>query len=202
MSEDLKAIKQALIGQVQSQMGNLECVNAKELGEVVDMIKDLAETAYYCAVTESMEKLDDKEEMPMRNNYYYTEYPYYPPYEGEYGRERDWRRGKMYYGDGSSSSSTGGMNSGSTSGNSRYYTEYDYPIPIHDRREGRSPMRRKMYMESKEMHQDPMKSKQELESYMQELTSDLMEMIDKASPEEKMMLQNKINTLSNKIANV
>ena len=31
----------------------------------------------------------------------------------------------------------------------------EYPIEMRDYREGRSPIARKMYMESKEMHQDP-----------------------------------------------
>ena len=42
----------------------------------------------------------------------------------------------------------------------------------------------------------------ELESYIQELTSDLMEMIEKASPEEKLMLQKKVENLSTKLQNV
>lgn len=39
----------------------------------------------------------------------------------------------------------------------------------------------------------------ELESYVQELTSDIMEMIAQATPEEKQMLQQKIMILANKI---
>ena len=40
----------------------------------------------------------------------------------------------------------------------------------------------------------------ELEDYAQELTSDLLEMIQDATPEEKQLLKQKIATLSNKIA--
>ena len=39
----------------------------------------------------------------------------------------------------------------------------------------------------------------ELEKYMHELTDDLKEMIEGASPEEKQMLQEKISTLAHKI---
>lgn len=36
------------------QMNDLERVNAKELGEVIDMIKDLEEAMYYHTIVESM----------------------------------------------------------------------------------------------------------------------------------------------------
>ena len=39
----------------------------------------------------------------------------------------------------------------------------------------------------------------ELETYMQELTQDMMEIIEKASPEEKSIIQKKVNTLATKI---
>ena len=39
----------------------------------------------------------------------------------------------------------------------------------------------------------------ELEDYAQELTSDLLEMIQDATPEEKQLLQRKIDTLATKI---
>jgi hypothetical protein len=39
----------------------------------------------------------------------------------------------------------------------------------------------------------------ELEAYMQELTTDITDMIQDASPEEKLMLQQKISTLATKI---
>lgn len=68
---------------------------------------------------------------------------------------------------------------------SSYYTERDYPVYLRDEREGRSPMKRKMYMESKTTGQDSSKTMRELESYMQDLTSDMMDLLEKASPEEK-----------------
>ena len=41
--ERLKQMKETLMSSVQSQLGNLDNVDAKELGEAVDMIKDLTE---------------------------------------------------------------------------------------------------------------------------------------------------------------
>jgi hypothetical protein len=60
--EQLKKIEQCLISQVQSQMGDLKKVNAKELGEVMDMIKDLEEAMYYCSIIEAMDKSKEEKE--------------------------------------------------------------------------------------------------------------------------------------------
>ena len=209
MVEQLKTIKDQLIAQVQAQMSDLKCVDAKELGEVVDMIKDLAEAVYYCEIYDQMKNSEERREEEKVNNYYYTEYSH--PYS--YYRDMDRDYGKMYY---SSNSGTGtssshmGANSGSTSSSSNsmgeagrsYYTERDYPVYLRDEREGRSPMKRRMYMESKSTGQDRAKSLKDLESYMQDLTSDMMELLDKASPEEKTIVQKKMNTLAAKIQNV
>jgi len=103
-----------------------------------------------------MKSSEERREEEKVNNYYYTEYSH--PYS--YYRDMDRDYGKMYY---SSSSGTGtssshmGANSGSTSSSSNsmgeagrsYYTERDYPVYLRDEREGRSPMKRRMYMESK-----------------------------------------------------
>ena len=52
----LKHMKHKLIEVAEKEIDeNLECVDTKELGEVIDMIKDLAEAIYYCTVTEAME---------------------------------------------------------------------------------------------------------------------------------------------------
>lgn len=65
-------------------------------------------------------------------------------------------------------------------------------------------MSRRSYMESKELHSDnTQESKQakmkELEKYMSELSSDMTDMINGASNEEKTMLKQKLQNLSNKI---
>jgi len=196
--ERLKMMKEKLMSCVESQLNDLSNVNAKELGEAVDMIKDLEETIYYCIVVKAME---DKEKEPSR------EMMYYPV---------------MYY-NGNSSSNGGNSNS---SGNGRAYSEgryyypmynYDssyygdaysrgmrdyanvYPREIRDYREGRSGSSRRSYMESKEKHEGKEKQMMELEKYMKELTGDVMEMINDATPEEKQMLSQKLNTLAEKL---
>ena len=53
-------IKDTLIAQIQTQMSNLQQVDAKELGEVIDMVKDIEEAIYYCTITEAMNGDDTK----------------------------------------------------------------------------------------------------------------------------------------------
>ena len=67
---------------------------------------------------------------------------------------------------------------------------------------GRSGESRKMYMESKDLHHEKSVKMQELETYMKDLTKDLVEMIEDSSPEEKQLLQQKLTILTNKIAQV
>ena len=76
--ERLKNIKNSLISCVESQMGDLRNADAQELGEVIDMVKDMEEAIYYCTITKAME--ENKEEEKYRK--YYGEYlpreVYYP----------------------------------------------------------------------------------------------------------------------------
>ena len=58
--EKLKNMKETLMNNIQMQMGHLETVDTKELGEAIDMVKDLAEAIYYCTITEAMTEKEDK----------------------------------------------------------------------------------------------------------------------------------------------
>ena len=152
MIEELKRMKNCLITQAQSQMNNLSMVNTREMGEVIDMIKDLEESIYYCTIVEAM--AGD------------SNYNYY--------RDIDQKQGRMYY-----------------SGND-----------LRDIKEGRSPMIRRTYMESKEMHKDKNSQMQELEKYTRELSADVIDMIRGSSMEEKQILQRKLNEIASQIMNV
>lgn len=211
--ERLKNMKENLVSAVQSQIsGNLASVDAKELGEAVDMIKDLAEAMYYCSVVEAMEESNKKESKREEHHHHYTErmIPY------EYQRDMDRRNGRMYYPmmfdermyypNSNRNSSNGGQSSGGNNargGGSRGYSENDwesYPMKIQDYREGKSPMSRKMYMEAKELHKGKEVQMKELEKYMKELSQDMTEMIQDSSPEEKQILKQKITELAGKIS--
>ena len=166
MIERMKYTKEALMNCVQGQLGDLSSVDTKELGEAIDMIKDLSEAIYYCTITESMEESKKEKEEEMR---------YYP---ASYYRDMDRSYGSMYYSDGNVRNYSDGNRQ--SPGESR-----NYPIEIRDYREGRSPMTRRNYMERK-MHGGGKEAQMlELDKYMQELGSDIAEMMSGASPEEK-----------------
>lgn len=202
--EKLKNIKDNLAALIQSEIvGNATNINTKELGEAVDMLKDLSEAIYYCSVTKAMEEYEkDKEKHKMMPEH---EPMYYPNY-----RDMDMTKGRRYYDemyprrypiyyDGGNSTSNGSNDSSSGKNNGGSRSFYEMPFDMRDVREGRSPMIRKNYMESKEMHHDKDTQIKELEKYAQELTQDITEMIQDASPEEKQILQQKIATLATKI---
>lgn len=224
--EQLKAMKECLMGAVQGQVyGNLDKVDTKELGEAIDMIKDLSEAIYYCTITEAMEEGEEEEKKSGKGKhgmmYYPRTMPIYPVemYDPRY-RER-YNQGYSNGGN-SGSNSSGGNNA--RGGGTRGYREGLMPMdhyPMYDNdmmyamyergdnrnyndammrdpKEGKSGERRKMYMEGKGM-KDKNHQMKELENYMQELTQDLTEMIQDASPEEKQLLQQKISTLATKI---
>lgn len=169
----LENMKDTLVSCVQSQMSDLQRADTKELGEVIDMIKDLSETIYYCTITEAMKEKE-------------------PSYES-----------RMYYGDNGYgvSRDISGMSRPRSAPSTSYYTEYPYSYPyIMDNKEGRSALRRKMYMESKEMNQDRSVQLKELENYAQDLSDDVTEMLQDATPDERQFLEKKMAAIANKIA--
>lgn len=157
-----------------------------------------------------------------RRNYeepmYYSMTPeMYHMYPSEYYRDMDREdMGRMYYSGGPSSSNSSSMGGQSSSGmngasGNRGYTDSrqsdggNYSSRMQrDGREGRSGDARRGYMETKEMHkgnsaEDKQHKMKELENYMKELSTDVTEMIEGASSEEKNMLKNKLQVLMQKI---
>ena len=192
----LKQMKEKLINAIETQInGNLEYANTEELGEAVDMVKDLSEAIYYCTITEAMEEksqYDQGSHYPtthyygdtgMMKKYPNDSYPGYRDYPIMYegGNGRSMNGGSRYYNDTST----------------RYMMYHDgYPmLPAGD---DRSSMSRRRYMDAK-MHNDKAAQMKELEQYTQELASDLTDMVKDATPEEKQLLQQKIAMLAQKI---
>ena len=192
----------------------IENVDTCEMDKVVDMMKDLSEAMYYRTLTKAMQESDTEEIMEMFDRYgdggkrYYDMWRYKsgrfapkgrgtrrgydePPYyhmtpdmyrehDQEYWRDMDRKDGKMYY------------------------TEPITMDKTHDVREGKSGMSRRSYMETKEMHksntpEDKQQKMKELEKYMGELSTDITEMISDASPEERNLLKQKLQVLTQKI---
>lgn len=192
--ERLKHIKDSLMACVEGQMYHLESVNTKELGEAIDMIKDLEEAIYYCTITKAMNEPEDKMKHQEYNGdqlYYGGRYPHIPPmyYDGNGNGNNGNTNGRQNYQDGN-----GGMNR-------QYYQDgnNNYGNPKDNEKEGRSGRSRRQYMESKKKHHDSATQMRELETYMSELSEDILEMIEEASPEERQYLSKKIATLATKV---
>lgn len=166
--EKLKHIQETLASAAESQIYNLECVDAKELGEVIDIIKDIEETFYYCSVIKAMEKGD---------SYGYNDHQNEVMYYNE--------KNKMSHDEMTHKTS---------------HSEKEYPEAFQEERNGRSYHSRRMYLDAKEKKQDKTTQMRELEKYAQELTQDIVEMVQDSTPEEKQYLSKKIAALSNKIA--
>ena len=197
----------------------VENVDTKEMGDVVDIIKDLAEAEYYAKISKAMDESEYGEdydfggayEEDMRRGYrgqprdsrgrYMSrrgrrmgyEEPYYhmtPEMYKDHDAEY-WRdMDKM---DGKMYYTDGGMTSGMSGRSSGNMTGG------RDGREGRSGQSRRGYMEAKEQGKDKGEKMKELENYMKELSSDVTEMISDASPEEKSMLKQKMQVLMQKL---
>lgn len=204
MKKRIEHMLESLTSCVEDQLTHLESVDTKELGEAIDMIKDLEEAMYYCVITKAMEEKDEHKS-------------YYPIYM----RDMDRNYGRIYYeeqpdqrmyGDSGGSNSeyhesersNGNQYGGSISqhndsqGGNDPTSKYENMM-MRDEREGRSPKSRKTYMESKAQHSDKAMQMKELENYMQELTSDMLEMVEGSTQEEKQYLSKRIAALANKI---
>ena len=221
--ERLKYLKDTLTSLVECQMCNIGQVNTEELGEAIDMIKDLEEAIYYCVITEAMEgkggggfefevehKQKNAHHQEGNGQMYNRDYGmmYNQDYGRMYNRGNDTMYNRMYDNDwermynrgessgGNSRGSSGGNRNGNGGSSSSYYSE---PM-MRDAREGRSPESRRMYLEAKEQGRDKAYQLRELEKYMQELSQDVIDVIQEATPEEKQYLEKKISTLASKIS--
>lgn len=191
MHKRLTAMRENLASCIEYQLQHLEDVDCEELGEAIDMLKDLEETLYFHAITEAMKgegAYGDWPETKKNGHHQYDDSQMY------YG---GWNAPMMYYDGGKGSH--GHSNSGNGNSNSNSSSYYHEPMNYErDEREGRSPQNRRMYMEAK-YTKDKATQLRELEKYMQELTGDMVEMIQDASPEEKQYLEKKISALASKI---
>lgn len=178
----------------------IDNVNPQEMGEVTDMMKDLAEAMYYRTLTKAMEETDVEETLAMMERFgdgrrFYDDYRYKtsgryapkgkgtyvgrrgydePPYwhrEQEHERDMDMDAGRMYF--------TEPMES-----------DYDKA--------------KRMYTETKSIHntnstEDKEHKMKALEKYMQELGIDISDMLNGMTEEEKDMMRTKLSTLVSKI---
>lgn len=179
MEDRIKDLKNRFVSLVESQIGgNLSTVDAKELGEVMDMAKDCAELMKSCAEAEYYEKItkamdkNSSETNAMYMDKYLPESRYYTPMwdARNDGRYDDKYRSRMYY--------------TSVDDDSR-----------HRMTDGRSYISRRGYMEAK----DKETKDEELENYIKDLAEDISEMMTSLDQTEKTLLKQKIAQLANKL---
>ena len=185
----------------------IQNVDTCEMGKVVDMMKDLSEAMYYRTLTKAMDESTSEETLEMFERYgdgrrFYDKYRYadgrfapkgrgtrrgyeeqpydhmnpdmYREHEPEYWRDMDRKDGKMYY------------------------TE---PITM----ESRYDKAKRGYEESKMAHKEntpehKQAKMKDLEMYLKELSEDVTQLIADATPEERSMVKNKMQILTQKIS--
>ena len=184
-----------------------ENVDTCEMGQVVDMIKDLNEAEYKAVIVKAMKKADEEKEeydkMLLRE------------LKEEYGEDAGRRFYDHYrYSDGRFAPKGHGTYRGYSepyyhmtpemyrdmdrdTHSRMYYTETGMNESVYDRA-------KRTYTETKEMHrgntpEDKKAKMQELERYAKSLTEDVVEMVSDMSDEEKNLLRTKMQILMQKI---
>lgn len=79
--EQLKHMEEVLMGCVQAQLSHLDTVDTEELGQAIDMIKDLEQAKYYCSIVKAMEEAEEDEPKELSHRH----------------RDMDRVYGRMYY---------------------------------------------------------------------------------------------------------
>lgn len=186
-----------------------ENVDTCEMGQVVDMIKDLNEAEYKAVIVKAMKKADEEEEeyekillRKLKEEYgedagrrYYDHYRYAsgrfaPKGHGSY--RRGYEEPPYYH---MTPEMYRDMDRDTHS--RMYYTETNMNESGYDRA-------KRTYTETKEMHrgntpEDKKAKMQELERYAKSLTEDVVEMVSDMSDEEKNLLRTKMQILMQKI---
>ena len=186
-----------------------ENVDTCEMGQVVDMIKDLNEAEYKAVIVKAMKKADEEKEeydkmllRELKEEYgedsgrrYYDHYRYAsgrfaPKGHGSY--RRGYEEPPYYH---MTPEMYRDMDRDTHS--RMYYTETGMNESGYDRA-------KRTYTETKEMHrgntpEDKKAKMQELERYAKSLTEDVVEMVSDMSDEEKNLLRTKMQILMQKI---
>ena len=188
----------------------IDKIEAEKMGEITDMIKDLAEAEYYSKISKAMDESEYGEDYDYRGAYDeherrgYTGQPRSKT-SGRFMRRGDGRRSYMpmmrdYDWDNMQMDRDMDREHGKM-----YYTE---PMTMRNDNQTHSESRydraRRGYEETKSMHKDnspeskQMKMKS-LEDYMKSLAEDVTEMVNDMSQEEKSLMKQKMQVLMQKI---
>lgn len=168
-------------------------VDTHEMGEVVDMIKDLAEAEYYATITKAMNEseygVDYDETGRIDEKRYYNRNRYA---DGRYAPKG---RGRVFYdGDPKYPMTVEDYKMYSP----EYYRDMDRKHGIMYYTDTHKDDSRMRYMDSKHTT-DKGEKMRNLEHYIGDVSDDLAEMMEGASPEEKSMLKSKLQVMMQKM---
>lgn len=190
----------------------IENIDTSEMGQVVDMMKDLAEAMYYRELTKAMQEFDAEDVMEMLDRYgdgrkFYDHYRYAdgrfaPKGRGTY--RRGYEEPPYYHMTPEMYRNMEQYRDMDRSSGRMYYTEPSMSSGSGSHMESRYDMAKRNYTESKELHrgntaEDKEHKMKELEKYMREIGSDIAEVISDASSEEKALLKQKLQVIMQKI---
>ena len=200
----IRSIEEKLAECVKNEFDKgIKDIDIEEMSKAIYMLKEISEAEYYAQAVKSMEEYNNTNELRYYDEWRYNNGRFAPKGKGtrrgyeEYSpnynmtpdrnytieklRDMDRDIGKMYYTDTSMTNNINRIN-----------------------KEGRSPISRRTYMETKEMHNgntqhDKDIKLKDLDKYLNELSEDIREMILDATPEEKQLLKTKLSTLVTKL---
>lgn len=166
----LEMLTECTLSELESGVAN---ASACEVGQAIDMIKDLADAEYHATITKAMNEAGDGEVLEKLGKYGSEERHYYVAPEtrertGAFYRERDIDRETK---------------------NKMYYSE--------PHSENKLEMARRHYSESKNTHSsntadDKQEKLNKLDEYLTELKEDTRQLIEGMSPEERTMTKQKM----------
>lgn len=196
----------------------IENVDTSEMGEVVDMIKDLAEAEYHSIISKAMKKADeeekeyDKELLRTLKAEYGEEggRRYYDAYRYANGRfapkgKGTYRRGyeePPYYHMYPEYDERERMRDMDRDDRGKMY--YSEPAMSSGMKESNYDRAKRNYTETKELHkgntqEDKEHKMKSLDGYMKELSTDITHLLGDMTAEEKNLLRTKLSTLVSKI---
>jgi hypothetical protein len=197
----------------------VENVDTKEMGEVVDIIKDLCEAEYYAKISKAMDEAEYGEDYDYKGAYdensrkgyrgqprdskgrYMSRRRGYEEPMGDYEMTPEMYRmySPEYYRDMDRMDGKMYYTSNSSSGNMS-----NQGGSMGGQQTSRTENARRGYVEAKEMHkgnsaEDKETKRKELDKWMTEFSSDVKQMVGEMSPEEKTVLKAKLQNLYSSI---
>lgn len=197
----------------------VENVDTKEMGEVVDIIKDLCEAEYYAKISKAMDEAEYGEDYDYKGAYdensrkgyrgqprdsrgrYMSRRRGYDEPMGDYEMTPEMYRmySPEYYRDMDRMDGKLYYTSNSSSGNMS-----NQGGSMGGQQTSRTENARRGYVEAKEMHkgnsaEDKETKRKELDKWMTEFSSDVKQMVGEMSPEEKTVLKAKLQNLHSSI---